>query len=134
MRLNIQKEPSRLRAARENAAWLVLTLPFLAAPYLRPSEMLPDLCLFRKLSGVPCMFSGFTRAFENMACGRFREALTACPAAVPLYAGLWIAFAAALALTFQGRSLKVILSGREQKILLAAAALLLLANWAWRLI
>ena len=80
------------------------------------------------------MFCGFTRAFEDLAHGHFRKALLDCPAAAPLYLGLWVAFVTALVLTLKSRSLKINCAEKERNILLGGAAVLLLANWAWRLI
>lgn len=134
VRLATRQENSRLLALRQNTAWLVLTAPFLLLPYVRLSERLPHLCLFRKWTGVPCMFCGFTRAFENIAHGHFRAALLDCPAALFLYFGMWIVLTFATALTLRQKSMAFTLTVREKQTGVAAIALILLANWVWRLL
>jgi len=42
--------------------------------FIEPSG-LPGVCVFKFLTGVPCMFCGLTRAFHEIALGHFAEAL-----------------------------------------------------------
>jgi hypothetical protein len=110
-----------------------LFLPYLTSPQNLP--MIP--CTFLHLTGYPCPFCGFTRAFWAIATGQWGEALAGCPLAFGVFflvAGLFIWNATAMIL---GR---VILPGpgfypppqRRFAVWCVVGGLFLL-NWAYRL-
>ena len=54
--------------------------------FLFPINAMPLIpCTFLKLTGYPCPFCGFTRAFWSMSSGDFQSALGNTPLAVLLY-------------------------------------------------
>jgi Protein of unknown function (DUF2752) len=69
-----------LRAAPAFALGSIL----LACRFIDPSS-LPDVCLFRMITGFPCMFCGLTHAFHAISLGHFSEAIRYHPLAFPAY-------------------------------------------------
>lgn len=55
-----------------------------ASRFLNPDQ-LPGLCLFRMVTGIPCMFCGLTHAFHAISVGQFQEALGYHPLAFVAY-------------------------------------------------
>jgi hypothetical protein len=72
------------RRAREAAPALALGAVLLAARLIDPSS-LPEVCIFRILTGIPCMFCGLTRAFHAISLGHFGQAIGYHPLAFPAY-------------------------------------------------
>jgi len=52
--------------------------------FLEPTT-LPELCLFKILTGLDCMFCGLTRAFHAISLGYFQEAINFHPLAPLAY-------------------------------------------------
>jgi hypothetical protein len=108
-------------------------------PYVAARQDLPLIpCTFLNLTGLPCPFCGFTRAFWSIATGAWGKALVECPLAFGIYlfvAGLFVWNASAMVL-------RVVLlpgprfhtpPGRSARIAGIVCGLFLL-NWAYRLI
>jgi len=90
----------------------------------------PVLCLFRRVTGVPCPACGLTRAASLAAHGRFVDAFALHPALpfLALEAGLaWLVWGARL------RTGRRLLAGWEMPIVVATA-LGLVALWLGRVI
>ena len=93
-----------------------------------------QVCVFRRVTGYPCLTCGSTRAAAALVSGHFAEAVRTQPLAVA--AGM----AAALALAVYAwlfivrrRVFRVRLSSQEWKWLGAAALLLAVLNWVYLL-
>ena len=52
--------------------------------FLDPTT-LPELCLFKLITGFDCMFCGLTRAFHEISLGNFQEAISYHPLAPLVY-------------------------------------------------
>ncbi len=112
-------------------AVLVLSVAF-------PLERLPlRACTFLHLTGYPCPFCGFTRAFWALGHGEWGYGLANCPLAVPAYGLLLLAFAwnavpLALGITIRrGRLLHF--WPHRVRWAVVFVALLFVTNWAYRL-
>ncbi len=57
----------------------------LLASWLIDPGRLPGLCVFRLLTGLPCMFCGLTHAFHALSHGLLTEALRFHPLVLPAY-------------------------------------------------
>lgn len=55
-----------------------------ASRFIEPSS-LPNICIFRAITGLPCMFCGLTHAFHAISLGNFDEAITYHPLAFLAY-------------------------------------------------
>ncbi|MEK6238180.1 MAG: DUF2752 domain-containing protein [Planctomycetales bacterium] len=62
-----------------------VTLPFLGFP-------LPELCMMKRTTGVPCPGCGLTRSFISLASGRFEDAWSYNPAGMLLFAAMLFQF------------------------------------------
>jgi hypothetical protein len=56
----------------------------IASRSLNP-DLLPGLCVFKMLTGIPCMFCGLTHAFHAISVGHFQDALDSHPLAFVAY-------------------------------------------------
>jgi hypothetical protein len=65
-------------------AWVVLIVSFFSPP----EGVGFRTCTFLGVTGYPCPFCGFTRAFVGIANGRLLEALQSCPLSIPVYAAI----------------------------------------------
>jgi hypothetical protein len=94
-------------------------------------------CTFLHLTGYPCPFCGFTRAFWALGHGDLGRGLAVCPLAVPVYGVLLLVFAwnavpLALGMTIRrGRLLR--LRPGQGRGAIGIAALFFAVNWAYRL-
>jgi hypothetical protein len=95
-------------------------------------------CQFRKWTGHPCPGCGYTRAFQSIARGRAEDAVRDAPASVLLFAGVALVLAWNLAGLVLRRRLRpgprLTPGPRTGRVLIAAAAGVLAANWIWRLV
>jgi hypothetical protein len=136
----VQFGPARSRtgAALPHLAAAVLSGALLVLPWLA-LKLLPSwyVCTMRSLTGVPCPFCGFTRAFGAVTAGHLLFAARLCPLAVLAYAavaafGVWHAAAWLSGGRMRaGPGLRRMLRpGRRGALILLG---LLLANWAYRI-
>jgi hypothetical protein len=102
------------------AQWLAWTLG-------QPME----LCLFRRLTGLPCPTCGLTRGVLALFGGHASVAFAYNPLALCVAI---LASAALLARATLGLGLRVELSGGQRKAAGALAAGLLLANWVYLIV
>ena len=137
--LRIEKPAARRAVLRAHLPWVLLLAPLFLIARLAPlAGVLPfTVCTFRNLTGWPCLFCGFTRAFVALAHGQWQAAATQCPAAIPLFgilAGLLAWHALGLLsgrIVTPGPALR---PGRwTWVLLLAGVVVILLANWIYRL-
>ena len=56
----------------------------LLSRFINP-DALPGMCIFRSLTGIPCMFCGLTHAFHAISMGDFQAALNFHPLAFVAY-------------------------------------------------
>ncbi|MCX6995581.1 MAG: DUF2752 domain-containing protein [Kiritimatiellaeota bacterium] len=134
------EQPADYRAVlRVHLPWVGLLAPvFLVAAFVPVIGELPfTMCAFRNLTGYPCLFCGFTRAFVALAHGRWSAAALQCPAAIPVFAvaaGLLAWHALGLVsgrIIAPGSALR---PGRWTWALgLMGGGAVLLANWIYRL-
>ncbi|MBC7253665.1 MAG: DUF2752 domain-containing protein [Actinobacteria bacterium] len=112
---------------------LILASSFLY-PYLRGwVERLSPGCLFRRLTGLPCLLCGMTRSFAAVSHGRFSDAFRHHLLGPPLYLSV-TAMTAGLALERVTSRRILPRPGEESARRLAKAGLaLLVAAWAIRL-
>jgi hypothetical protein len=103
-----------------------------------PLERLPlRACTFLHLTGYPCPFCGFTRAFWALGHGDFGYGLAICPLAVPAYGLLLLTFAwnavpLAMGITLRRGSL-LRLRRRQGRWAIVFIAVLFAMNWVYRL-
>ena len=134
------ERPADYRAAlRVHLPWVGILAPiFLVAAFMPVIGELPfTMCAFRQLTGYPCLFCGFTRAFVALAHGQWHAVALQCPAAIPLFvvaAALLVWHAAGL---LTGRIIMLgpaLRPGRwTWALLLMGGGAVLLANWIYRL-
>jgi hypothetical protein len=111
------------------AAWGLVAIGAIAVLHL---DRLPfSLCVFKAVTGLPCMTCGTTRALARLAHLDLTGALAMNPlAALGALASLpWAA--ADLALLPRGRTLSLELSPAAARVARIAAVTAVLANWAW---
>ena len=114
--------------------WLIFSASsviLLAAAFV-PLSLIGQLhiCLFRRLTGYPCMFCGLTRAFIAMAHGDIPTAWHIAPIGVPLFLATVAVLLWSAASLFTGRPLNIQIPWRW---ILPLGAILLLINWIYRL-
>lgn len=118
--------------------WAALAGSALLAALLLPVEKFSLCsCVFLRLTGYPCPSCGWTRGFVGMAAGQWATVIRDCPLAAALYAATAVVFAWHAAALILGVHLErgpwLRLDGRRGMAALAAAVLLVLANWIYRL-
>jgi len=94
---------------------------------------LPDLCLFRNLTGYPCPGCGITRAVVCLAHGQFAEALRFHPLAPIAFGFLIAATLQHLPLPARLRLPSRLWTPRLQTLCYSTLVALLLGIWAARL-
>jgi hypothetical protein len=82
--VDILDKNKALRGALRAAPAFALGAVLVAGRFINP-DSLPGVCIFRWITGLPCMFCGLTHAFHAISLGHFAEALTYHPLAFPAY-------------------------------------------------
>jgi hypothetical protein len=115
-----------------------LTLLCAAGAWLRvsfTSGWIPSLCLFRRLTGIPCPACHATRALASLLTGSVGASLAWNPLAALLALASVAAALASLARRLSGRpALALRIGPREGVALRAAAAVILAANWIFLIV
>lgn len=90
-----------------------------------------SLCVFKAVTGLPCMTCGTTRALARLARLDLAGALAMNPLVTLATLALLPWAAADLALLPRGRALSLELSPAAARVARIAAVAAVLANWAW---
>ena len=102
----------------------------LAAAALLPiSDDGPVLCLFRRVTSLPCPSCGMTRAFVALARGEFARAVAYNIAAPFVYAAVWLGLALAVGELASGRALIAPLWKRTWRIVLPVVVVVMATAW-----
>lgn len=135
-------EPFRVRRMRRHVIGIAgFSLLLLACVLLQANEdsvstlgfQLPEICMMKRTTGVPCPGCGLTRCFILMGHGDFRGAWTMSPAGT-LFFTLMVA-----QIPLQGFQLWRAWRGRPDSIsrwnghILVALGGLLIVQWVWRI-
>jgi len=107
-------------------AWSVLgiALVWLSAHFHQPVQ----LCLIKRLTGVPCPTCGFTRGAIALLNGNVVQAWLFNPL---LYLVLGLFFAAVVIRIIWARGIRISLTGKERLAAWVLAGTLFFANWAY---
>ena len=89
------------------------------------------LCLFKRLTGLPCMTCGTTRALTALAGFDAGHAFAMNPLVSVLLVAILIFGLVDLALLLWGRSLALRLGAGEGRWVAVAALIVVLLNWAY---
>ncbi len=134
--LEIENPAAYRKVAGFHLPYVVITAPFLLAARFMPSNLnIIPACLFQRLTGMPCMFCGYTRAFQAIANFRIAQALRANPAALILYALMLAVLIWNLAGLITKRIIRpgpLLRTGNPRLVGWGLLAIFLL-NWAYRL-
>ena len=117
--------------------YVVITAPFLlAARFMPPGLNIIPACLFQRITGMPCMFCGYTRAFQAIAHLRFAHALRDNPAALILFTAMLAVLVWNLAGLASKRIIRPgpLLRAGNPKLVGWGLAAIFLLNWAYRFI
>ncbi len=125
------------RAGEQPKVWLLAGVLGLAAfavlhLWVPSPDIRTSVCLFRRLTGIPCPGCGLTRAFAHLAKGEWRAALRDHPLAPLIAAQLgaaWLAWGAAVL----GRSPRPRRLLTRVDAIAAGNAALLVSVWIGRL-
>jgi len=125
-------DPSQRRGRVWQAAAIAALLS--AAALTDPTHPLPfEVCLFHKLTGLPCPTCGMTRAVCHAVHGHWAQSVACHPAGLILAAGLagWMLWAAAEA--WRGQPIAEAVRRRLAKALIIAGVGVSLVNWVAQL-
>ncbi len=132
----IEHPASYRRVAGFHLPYVVITAPFLLAARFMPSDLnIIPACLFQRLTGMPCMFCGYTRAFQAIARLRFAHALRDNPAALILFAIMLAVLTWNLAGLISKRIIRrgTLLRTGNPKLVGWGLLAIFLLNWMYRL-
>ena len=105
------------------AAWLRVSLTL---------DWIPSLCLFRRMTGIPCPACHATRALFALITGNVGAALASNPLVTLLAMGSALAALASLARRMAGRRPLALEFGPRESVALRVAAVILIAgNWIY---
>lgn len=116
----------------------LITAAILLLPYGVTLEQVPKIpCTFLLLTGYPCPFCGFSRAFWAISAGYWSAAWSNCPLSFAVYFSVWVVFlwnGAALVwgvVLSRGPALQLSVGYRRKAVIVIL--LLLAANWIYRI-
>jgi len=99
--------------------------------YIDPNSM-PEICIYKMVTGVPCMFCGLSHAFHAISKGHFQDALGFHPLAFIAYGvALFLTIFSISRLIFWDKLKKY--QGIEEKIFTSAFILFTIV-WLYRII
>jgi hypothetical protein len=126
------RKPPGWRDAECASAALVTGVAALAAAMTRLPACCAPRCLLKTWTGVPCLTCGGIRALNALLTGHVAAAFRLQPllTLLAIAAMAWVGYAVAGAL-FGVCRLRVRTTRREQRVLMAAAVVLVLANWVY---
>jgi hypothetical protein len=129
MTVRVQPRPKGVSTPLALAASIAVLAPAIAWLHL---DRLPiTVCLFKTVTGMPCMTCGSTRALGLVGRLDIPGAFHMNPLMASLFVGL-LAFAAAeLIFRAQGRSIAISFGPREKRVWAFVLAGLVLLNWAY---
>jgi len=128
-RTTLRARPGAVPVGAILAACALVAIGAVAVLHL---DRLPfSLCLFKAVTGLPCMTCGTTRALVRLARLDLSGALAMNPLAALGTLALLPWAAADLALLPRGRALSLELSPAAARVARIAAFAAVLANWAW---
>ena len=90
-------------------------------------------CLFRKLTGVPCLACGGTRCVRSLAAFDLGSALAFSPlvALIALGVSVWTIWAVVARLRGDPLRLRLVTDGAGRRLLRWVAGFALIVHWAW---
>ena len=103
----------------------------LVVSWLHLDRLPVTLCMFKSVTGLPCMSCGTTRAFGRLGALDPMGALAMNPLATLVVAALFAWALLDLLFWTRGRRLKLGLSRGQKGWLLVAAGLAVLVNWGY---
>jgi hypothetical protein len=106
----------------------------LAARCIHSVENGPVLCLFRRLTSLPCPSCGMTRAFVALAHGKFHLALNFNLASVPAYLMTWVILMLGIGELILDRPLRQPIWRTTQRPIFALTLLIMAAAWCMNLL
>jgi len=124
-----QGQPARLPWVSHLVSAVALGGILLLSRVVNPSG-LPNACLFRRVTGIPCMTCGLTRAFHAISVGDLPGALLLHPLS-PLVYGLILLHFLVACLRLAGREVQ---APRIHAAMLYGTLGLLAAAWILRLV
>lgn len=123
---------------RREAGWPVLPLVAglfaagaLLVAWLHLDRLPVTFCVFKMMTGLPCMTCGTTRALGRLAGADLAGALAVNPLATFVLLALVLYGAVDLALWSRGRRLRLSWPSRAKAALLVLGGAALLVNWAY---
>jgi len=120
------------------ALFIIIVTALFFLGFLFPSERVEPLisgplCLFKRFTGLPCLFCGFTHSLISSFKLSFKEAFFYNPAGILLF----FVFITAVINSFLGLSVKrqviLYLNRPEKFIIILGVVLLLVLTWIFRL-
>jgi len=91
-------------------------------------------CIFHTVTGQPCPFCGGTRSFAALAHGNLGAAVHVFPVGPLLFAALVVGVLYSAYAVASGRRVRLGMDPGLRRLLTAVALVLLLANWASKLL
>lgn len=139
-RLNLVeiKTPSRYgEVLRTHLPYLLITLPFLLGARMIPMGMrLAPTCMFKRTTGLPCPFCGYTRAFQRIARLEVWTALSDNPGAFVLFVFMMAVMLWNMAGLLAGKRILpgALLRIGNRRLVIGGIATFFVLNWIFRLL
>jgi len=135
--IDIDKPSSYGEVVNLHLPYLALTAPFLIAARLIPIGMrVTPGCLFKSLTGIPCLFCGYTRAFQHIARLNIVTAAADNPAALLLFVFMFAVALWNMAGLLCKRLLRPgpFLRPSNRKFFMLGVAGIFILNWIYRIL